>query len=130
MTGQALQFAGSLAAILALAWLVRRLGMGHAQPLDSEDKARRAASEVEDGFEPVACTLDDEGRAALLRDAAGRIMVLRAHGAHFAGRILQHGADARIMGSVLIVDPAERQFGAVSLHIEDPEVWGKAIHAL
>ena len=51
MIGQALQFGGSLAAILLLAWLARRLGLGGDPRLRDPDEARRLSSEALDGFE-------------------------------------------------------------------------------
>ena len=43
MIAQALQFGGSLATILLLAWLARRLGLGGDPRLRDPDEARRLA---------------------------------------------------------------------------------------
>ena len=125
-----LRFAGSLIAILLLAGLVWSLKLGPERRLDSDDAAREAAHEALDGFEPVAVVRDHEGRAALLRDADDRLLLIRQHGTHFAGRLLRENASARIENGTLIVDSGERRYGAVRLAIADPETWRAAIARL
>ena len=87
---------------------------------------RRAVS----GFEPVAIGLDSEGRGALLRDAGGRILLLRPHGSHFAGRLLSDRADARIEDDALFVDTAEKRYGSARLALADASAWMQAIKAI
>lgn len=127
-----LQTAGSLVAILALAGLARGMKLGGAPRLDNEEAVRRAAGEVEDGFLPVAAACDAEGSAALARDAAGRIMVIKRHGNRFAGRVLGPRATAHIWRDLgetaLEVDPGEARFGKVVLAIADAEAWAAAIN--
>lgn len=125
-----LRFAGSLIAILLLAGLAWSLKLGPQRRLDSDKAAREAAHEALDGFEPVSMARDLEGRAALLREADGRLLLIRQHGAHFAGRLLDTRATARIEEGVLIVDCGERRYGAVRLAIADPETWRDAIARL
>ena len=127
---QALQFAGSLLAILVLAWLVQRMGLGKTPLLDSDDDASRAAHEVSDSFVPAKIARDASGKGAVLQDTAGRIMVLKPHGVHFAGRILDHRATVALDGSRLIIDTGEARFGAVSLEISAPNAWVEAIDRL
>lgn len=122
-----LQFAGSLFAILLVAWLVKRLGLGQEPRLDSEASARRAAEDALAGFNPAEIALDYEGRSALLRDQAGNILLLRPHGAHFAGRLLTAASSARMEGNLLVIDTGERHFGSVRLLIDDPAVWLRAV---
>lgn len=122
-----LQFLGSLAAILALAFAAWRLKLGPAPRLADEAAARHAADQAESGFEPVALALDSEGRGALLRDAEGRVLALRAHGAHFAGRILPPGTRVRQEGDRLEIDPGERFFGRVTLTLRDAAEWARLI---
>ena len=125
-----LRFAGSLIAILLLAGLAWSLKLGPQRRLDSDDAAREAAHEALDGFEPVAVARDREGRAALLRDADDRLLLIRQHGTHFAGRLLDTRANARIEEGSLTVDCGERRYGAVRLAIADPETWRDAIARL
>lgn len=125
-----IQTAGSLAAILALAGLARWMKLGGIPRLASEDDVARAASEVEDGFTPMACACDATGAGALARDGAGRIMVIKRHGNRFAGRVLGPGAAAWVAGGQLEVVPGEPRFGTVFLTIPDAEAWADAINAL
>jgi len=126
------QTAGSLVAILALAGLAWWLKLGGNPQLDSEEAVARAAGEVEDGFAPVASTCN--AKAALARDDAGRIMVIKRHGNRFAGRVLGPGAQARLwrdLGKTAIeVDPGEARFGKVFLDVADAEAWAEAINRL
>ncbi|WP_379548748.1 hypothetical protein ACFCW2_06150 [Qipengyuania sp. DSG2-2] len=129
-----LQFGGSLLAILVLAWLTGKLGLGARPTLDSDEAVRLAAGQAEDGYEPVAIARDRHGIAALAQDARGGIMVLRPHGGHIAARILRAGATARILQDgddiMLDVDCGERRFGTVVLAIEDANTWADAINRL
>ncbi|WP_370033688.1 hypothetical protein [Qipengyuania mesophila] len=125
-----LQFLGSLIAILALAGVAWWLKLGPEPRLADEDAARRAADEAISGFEPVAIGLDRSGRGALMRDAAGRILLLRPHGVHFAGRLLPREARARLEGDELEIDPGERRYGKARLVLEDASAWASAIEAV
>ncbi len=125
-----LQFLGSLVAILALAGFAWWLKLGPQGTLANDDEARSAANEAVDGFSPTEIALDMEGRGALLGDAQGRILLLRPHGTHFAGRILTGEAKARLDGSTLVVDTAERRYGSARLAIADPQAWVKRIEAI
>jgi hypothetical protein len=126
------QTAGSLVAILALAGLAWWLRLGGAPRLDSDAAVCRAAGEVEDGFTPVETACDAEGAAALARNAAGRIMVIKRHGNRFAGRVLGPGAAARLDDQPgeynLVVDAGEARFGKVFLTLPQPETWAAAIN--
>ncbi|QKG71034.1 hypothetical protein [Erythrobacter mangrovi] len=124
-----LQFVGSLVAILALAWVARWLKLGPQPRLHDESEARRAADEAVSGYAPVAIALDREGYGALMRDAAGRVLLLRPHGTHFAGRILAAGARAQLDGEALVVDSGERRYGQARLTVPNPQQWAREINA-
>lgn len=134
MTPLALQTGASLIAILALAGLAWWLKLGGDPRLDSDMAVRRAAGEVEDGFEPVAIACDAGGAGALARDASGRIMVIKRHGNRAAGRILGPGArvsrEANPGEFNLVIDPGEARFGKVFLTLPDPDIWAAAIDRL
>ena len=127
-----LQFLGSLAAIAFLAWLARRLGLGGQPSLHDRAEVGTAAAEAVDGFEARDISMDSEGRAAICRDAGGRIMLMRPHGGHIAARVLGPAAKARAEGDRLVVHCGERTFGPVSLHLPDEErdAWVSRIEAL
>jgi hypothetical protein len=122
-----LQTAGSLVAILALAGLAWWLKLGGSPKLASDDDVRRAAGEVEDGFDPVTIARDAEGLAAVARDAQGRIMVIKRHGNRFAGRVLDESAKATLnidLGeTLLVVRTGQTLFGDVYLAVDDPKAW-------
>ena len=131
MIGQALQFGGSLAAILLLAWLARRLGLGGDPQLRDAQEARRLASEAFEGFEARDVVLDRDGTGALLREAAGRVMVLRRHGARWAGRLLDSHATVRLDRTLLSIATRDKTFGAVTLDLGDEaQVWAESLQRL
>lgn len=130
MTGQVAQFLGSLAAILALAALAWWLKLGPEPRLANEAEARQAAQEAVDGFEPGIIAIDREGRGALLCDGSGRLLVLRPHGTHFAGRILTPHARVQLTDGKLDIDTGERRFGTVRLEIDDAPAWVQRIEAI
>jgi hypothetical protein len=82
------QFAGSVAAIAALVLLVSRLGFAGRPELLDEEEARSLAAEIPGGFDAVAVGLDRARNAALLRDGAGRVVLVTPVGAHFVARLL------------------------------------------
>ena len=119
MIGQALQFGGSLGAIVLLAWLARRLGLGGDPRLRDPGEARRLAGEVLDGFEAHEVVLDRAGIGALLRDPAGQVMLLRRHGARWAGRLLDSHAGVRLDRTFMTIATRDRTFGAITLDLGD-----------
>ncbi len=130
MDPQLLQFLGSLAAILVLAGIAWGLKLGPERKLESEEEARRAAGEAVDGFDAIHLSLDREGRGALLSDASGKILLLRPHGTHFAGRVITAEASAKIDGDTLIIDTAEKRYGAAGLELDDAPAWVQRIEAI
>lgn len=131
MIGQALQFGGSLAAILLLAWLARRLGLGGDPRLRDPDEARRLAGEALDGFEARDVVLDRAGIGALLRDTSGRVMLLRRHGARWAARLLDGHAGVRLDRTFMTIATRDRTFGAITLDLGDQaQAWAGSLRRL
>ncbi len=124
MTLLLLRLGGSLAAILLVAWLVARLELGADVRLADADEARALAAQAVPGFVAQDVALDRAKVAALLRDALGRVMLLRRHGAHFVGSLLDSHADSTL----------DRQFltiGAVTLDLGDQApVWAGSLRRL
>lgn len=125
-----IQFLGSLVAILALAAIAWWLKLGPTPRLADREAALRAGDEAVSGFVAVDCALDRDGHGALLRDAAGRVLLLRPHGSHFAGRVLTPAAVAHIDGDALVIDTAERRYGAARLKLADASAWMQAIEGI
>ena len=112
-----LKFGGSLLAILALAWLARRLDLGGDQRIRDEAQARALADEAICGFEPVDIAIDRAGMGALLRDARGRVLLIRRHGTHFASRLLDSHAHARLDRQFLTLATADSRCGSVTVDL-------------
>ncbi len=125
-----IQFAGSLAAIFAVAGLAVWLGLGRDARLASDAEAHDWAEQVAQGFAAETVAIGADGKAALLRDTSGQIMLLKQHGGHFAGRVLDGKSSAKTLEDTITVDSAERRFGAVTLRIKSADDWAKAICAL
>ncbi len=128
---QLAQLGGSLAAILLLAWLCRKLQLGRDVRLQGEGHARALAGAALCGFTPRELVLDRAGIGALLRDDAGRVMLLRRHGAHFAGRLLDSHAFARLDRNLLTIGTGEKTFGTVTLDLgPQAQVWASSLRRL
>jgi len=128
---EAAKFAGSLAAILLVAWLVGWLRLGSDVRLRDEVAARELAAAALCGFDPVAVALDRAGIGALVRDARGRVMLLRRHGAQFAGRLLDSHAFARLDRNFLTIGTYDTHFGSVTLDLgNEAQVWASSLRRL
>ncbi len=112
-----LQFGGSLVAILVLAWLAHRLGLGGDTRIANADEARTLADEAICGFEAQDVAIDRDGTGALLSDAQGRVLLLRRHGARYAARLLDAGTGAVVEDTRLTLTTTERRFGSVTLDL-------------
>lgn len=131
MQGDLIKLAGSLAAILLLAWIALKLHLGGDARLRNAEEARQAADEAICGFDPVELALDRAGIGALLRDAHGRVLLLRRHGAHFAGRLLDSHTFARLDRNFLTIGTGEKTFGTVTLDLGDKaQIWASSLRHL
>ena len=131
MTAIAIQLGSSLIAILLLALVARQLGLGGDVRIRTTDEARRLAREAIFDFEAADVGLDRAGIGALLRDATGRVMLLRRHGAHFAARLLTSHEGIRLDRNFLVISTGERAFGTVTLDLrEDAQTWAAALRRL
>ncbi|HQA16889.1 MAG TPA: hypothetical protein PK680_00760 [Novosphingobium sp.] len=131
MTMLLIQTAGSLVAILLLAWLTAKLGLGTDVRISDEQQARDLAEAAVFGFTPVDLALDRAGIGALLRDDQGRVMLLRRHGAHFVSRLLDSHAHARLDRNFLTIGTGEARFGKVTLDLgAKAQVWASSLRRL
>lgn len=117
MIAEILKLAGSVAAILFIAWFARFLRLGGDVRIRSEEQAREIANETCCGFDPVEIAIDKAGIAALLRDADGRHLLVRRHGVQWAGRLLDRHNDSRLDQNFLTVGTGEKTFGSVTLNL-------------
>ena len=126
----AAQLGASLLAILVLAWLAAKLGLGGDERIRDEDHARELAHHVHYGFEPIEVAIDRAGMGALLKDSEGRQLLIRRHGSHFAGRMLDANAHARLDRSFLTIG-AEKSFGQFTLDLGDQaQSWAAGLRGL
>lgn len=131
MSGLLIQLGGSLVAILAAFWLAGRLQLGGDLRIRDEAEARALADNAICGFEAVELTIDRAGMGALLRDAGGRVLLLRRHGAHFAARLLDGHAGIRLDRNFLTLATNDRHFGAVTLDLgPQAQVWAASLRRL
>ena len=131
MAGELIQLGASLIAILALAGLARWLALGNDVRIKGEDHARALAAVAVYGFTPTDLALDRAGIGALLRDGDGRVLLLRRHGAHFAGRVLDSHAFARLDRNFLTGGSGEDTFGQITLDLGDKaQVWASSLRHL
>lgn len=123
-------FSALSSSILLLAWLCARYGLGRDVRLVGDEDARRLADEAVSGFVASEVALDAGGRGALLRDGAGRIMLLRLSGARFVARLLDRRARARCEGGALTIDSGEAMFGTTRLELGGAAaVWAQHLAA-
>ncbi|MEQ1496859.1 MAG: hypothetical protein ABL912_14000 [Novosphingobium sp.] len=131
MLGHLFQIGASLLAILFLAWVCLKLGLGTDVRIANEDQARRLAAEAAFDFTATELALDRAGIGALLRDRKGRIMLLRRHGAHFVARLLDSHAFSRLDHNFLTIGSGEKAFGSVTLDLgSKAQVWASSLRHL
>jgi hypothetical protein len=127
----AIRFAASLIAIGLLALLARWLGLGGDLRIRDDAQARDLAREAVPGFEPAEIAIDRAGIGALLRDAAGRVLLLRRHGTHFAARLLDSHAETRLDHNFLTIATSDRSFGAFTLDLgPQAQIWAGSFRRL
>lgn len=131
MTILLLKLGGSVVAVLFLAWFARWLGLGGDLRIRSDEQARAIADQVVCGFEPVDIAIDKAGIGALMRDAGGRHLLVRRHGAQFAGRLLDRHSDTRLDQNFLTVGTGEKTFGKVTLNLgPQAQYWAAGLRHL
>jgi hypothetical protein len=112
-----IQLGASLVAVLFIAWLVRAMGLGADPRIADATHAIRLADEAEAGFGGVEVARDRAGFAAIVRNGEGRMMLVRAHGNHFAARPVDASVVGRLDKNFLTLTTPERTFGSVTLQL-------------
>lgn len=131
MTAELIKLAGSIIAILFLAWLARHWQLGGDVRIRSEEQARSIADDIICGFDPIDIAIDKAGIGALMRDAKGRHLLVRRHGASWAGRLLDNHSETRLDQNFLTVGTGERTFGTVTLNLgERAQYWAAGLRHL
>jgi hypothetical protein len=118
----------SIIAILLLAWSAKRMGLGGDVRIRDEAHARELAEEAICGFEPVDIILDKARIAALMKDAGGRHLLIRRHGAQFAARLLDRHSDSRLDQNFLTIGTGEKAFGKITLNLgAEAQYWAAGL---
>lgn len=126
-----IQTGASLIAVLFLAWLVGRMGLGADPRIADEAHAIRLAEEAEVGFGGIEVARDRAGFAAIVRNAEGRQMLVRAHGNHFAARPIDGQVTGRLDKDFLTLTMPEKTFGSVTLQLgKDAGMWASRMRDL
>ena len=107
------QLGGSLAAVLALAFVARLLRLGESR-ITSKAQARELAEDMLAGFEAHDALISRDGGAALVA-GNGAIALLKRHGAQVAARRLIPPLRLRTAVEGVTVMSGERLFGDVTL---------------
>lgn len=124
MTAVLVQTGASLVTVLFVAWLVGRIGLGADPRIADADHAIRLAEEAEVGFRGIEVARDRAGFAAIVQNAKGRMMLVRAHGNHFAARPVDANVIGKLDKDFLTLTTSERTFGAVTLQLgKDAGMW-------
>ena len=125
------QLGGSVAAVLFVVWLVKRMGLGADPRIEDDTHAIRLAEEAEAGFCGVEVARDRAGFAAIVRNAAGRQILVGAHGNHFAARPIDASVMGRLDKDFLTLTMPEKTFGAVTLHLgKDAGMWASRMREI
>ncbi|MEK6542117.1 MAG: hypothetical protein AABZ45_08370 [Pseudomonadota bacterium] len=125
------QLGASIIAILFIAWLAMLMGLGGDVRIGDEEQARRLANEAVDGFIPVEVGVDRAGMAALLKDVAGRHLLLRRHGNKFVGRLLDSRAHMRLDRNFLTIGTGERLLAPITLDLgQSAQIWASGMRVL
>jgi hypothetical protein len=125
---QLAKLGGSILAILALAWTAKRLGLGGDVRIRDKEHARQLADETICGYEPTEIIIDKAGYGALLKDAAGRHMLIRRHGVKFAGRLLDGHTKSRLDQHFLTIGISDKRFGKVTLNLgAEAQIWAAGL---
>jgi hypothetical protein len=128
MIAEIIKLAVSLAAIGGLYWLARYLQLGGEPRIRDEDHARRLAHEGIYGFAATDVVLDLGGYSALVRDAAGRHVVIWLLGNRFVTRMLPPGVQARLDRRLLVIDPEEPGADPITLNLGEPaQYWAAGL---
>jgi hypothetical protein len=118
VTAELLKLGGSVIAIIAVFWLVRWMGFGAThERIRDVAHAIALADEAECGFAGVSAVVDMAGYGALVTNAAGAVMLVRAHGNRFAARRIGPGWHARLNRRMLELSAADSTFGTVTLDL-------------
>ena len=117
-------FGASLVAILFVSWLVHVIGLGDDPRIRSKEQAFSLADSIICGFAPTEAAVDRAGYGAIVRNAKGQQMLIRAHGNFFVGRLIDSSFSGKLSHTQLTLESPERTFGSTTLDLgKDAQLW-------
>ena len=120
MNNQLLILAGSIVAVLAVAAIVRWMGLGKVKLADAAE-AQELAEDMLSGFKAREVFLSTDGLSAALIGQDGSIGLLKQHGAHFAARKLPKPLATQPETGAIRIDSGESRYGAVTLKLAEKD---------
>jgi hypothetical protein len=128
MTALAIQMAVSLAAVLALGWFARWIGLGGDVRIANQAQAMRIAYDGIYGFSGVDAAIDRAGYSALVRDREGRHVLIMVKGNKFVTRIVTPPIEGRLDHKLLTIDLREPDCAPVTLNLGDKaQYWASGL---
>jgi hypothetical protein len=123
-----IQLGVSLLGVLALGWLARRLDLGGDTRIQGRDHAMTLADASLYGFDGVDAAVDLAGYSALVKDAAGRHVLIFTKGAHFVARLVRPPIEGRLDQRLLTIDLQEPDMDPVTLNLgEQAQYWASGL---
>jgi hypothetical protein len=128
MLSQIVQSILSLIAIFALARFAKILGLGGEARIRDTDHAKQIAFDSIYGFSGSDAVVDRAGYGALVKDAAGRHVLIRAQGVHFVTRMITPPIEGRLDQKFLTIALNEPDFAPVTLNLgDDAQFWAAGL---
>lgn len=128
MTALAIRLAASLAAVLALGWLARWMGLGGDARILNKDHAIALAYEGIYGFAGIDAAVDRAGYSALVRDRDGRHALIMVKGNKFVTRLVTPPIEGRLDHKLLTIDLREPDCPPVTLNLgEKAQYWASGL---
>jgi hypothetical protein len=121
----------SLALVLGLYAFARALKLGGDVRIADAAHAARLAEAAVPGFVAQDIVLDRARIGALVRDHAGRVLLIRRHGARFVGRELTSHHGIRLDRHTLTLETGDRLFGSLTLDLgAEAQIWAASLRRL
>ncbi len=121
----------SLVMIVALYGLARALRLGGDVRIADTAHAIRLADATICGFGAQDVALDRARIGALVRNGAGRVLLIRRHGARFVGRELTDHVGIRLDRHTLTLETGDARFGTLTLDLgAQAQIWAASLRRL
>jgi hypothetical protein len=128
MIALTIQLVVSLAAVLALGWLARWMGLGGDVRIADQSHAIRVAHDGIYGFAGVDAAIDRAGYSALVRDRDGRHVLIMVKGNKFVTRLVTPPIEGRLDHKLLTIDLREPDCAPVTLNLGDKaQYWASGL---